>query len=80
MLAPVTFAAVRARLRTMNARCIYLYDDRLLNYFLGVRQLGVDLRESDDVLRTMLRQLRAERVFTVGYSRVGLPPSGVRSR
>jgi hypothetical protein len=68
MLAPVTFAAVRARLCAMNASCIYLYDDRLLNYFLGVRQLGADVRESDDALRTMLRQLGAERVFTIGYS------------
>jgi hypothetical protein len=71
MLAPVTFAAMRARLCAMNASCIYLYDDQFLNYSLGVRQLGVDVRESDDALRTMLRQCRAERLVTIGYSAGG---------
>jgi len=71
MLAPVAFAMVRARLCALNASCIYLYDDRFLNYSLGVRQLGADARESDDVLRAMIRQFRAERVFTVGYSAGG---------
>jgi hypothetical protein len=68
IFAPIHFAMVRARLCAINASCIYLYDDRIINYGLGIRQLGADLRGSDDALRTILRQFRAERIITFGYS------------
>jgi hypothetical protein len=68
ILAPAHFAMVRKRLSVLSASCIYLYDDRVLNYGLGVRQLGADYRATDEALRTMLQQFDVERVFTIGYS------------
>jgi hypothetical protein len=63
-------AGVRSRLSRMKANGIYLYDDRDMNYLLGVRQYG-DLRQTTAVLLKLAQKLGAERLITIGSSAGG---------
>jgi hypothetical protein len=61
-------AGVRSRLHRMNANCIYLHDDRFLNFGLGVRQCGADIRQTDAAVMQRVRDWGVDRIITVGSS------------
>lgn len=68
---PMGVTAARARLSQLGANCIYLYDDRDMNYAFGIRQIGGDERALSSVLREKLSALGARQVITVGCSAAG---------
>jgi hypothetical protein len=68
ILDPTGTAAVRSRLHRMNANCVYLHDDRLMNFALGVRQCGADAQQTDAAVLKSIRDWDADRIITVGSS------------
>ncbi len=68
---PMGVTAARAHLSRLGANCIYLYDDRDMNYAFGIRQIGGDERALSAILRDTLSALGAKQVITVGCSAAG---------
>jgi hypothetical protein len=50
LIDPMGVNAARAHISKLGANCIYLYDDRDLNYALGIRQFGGDEHALTDAL------------------------------
>ena len=70
-LDPVATAMARSRLHQMNANCIYLYDDQLMNFAFGVRQCGTDVQQTDAAVTQSARDWGVNRIITVGESAAG---------
>jgi hypothetical protein len=68
LLDPTGTAAAHWRLQRMNVTCIYLYDDRSMNFALGVRQCGTNAHQTDVAVMKCARQLRVHRLITIGSS------------